>query len=265
MLDEKKIKQVVRSGMDEITFSVDGPDQETYSRYRQKGDFEKVLNIMSAFVEERNEWGREVPFINWRYILFKWNDSNSKMRRAKKLAEKIGIDRLTWEITDHPEEAKSAKYQIGTKHWKKIYYEVWDTNQVGNALRNKRLTARLNVLSKHIHMKAAGEPVNVDVKIKNTGGAVWLKTTWSNRRFVRLGAQLYDKNRNLLDLNYARAFLNRHLPAKEKEVLTITLPPLSEPGDYFLKFDMVSEGIDWFEAGGSPVAWKAFTVSLKHG
>ena len=28
----------------------------------------------------------------------------------------------------------------------------------------------------------------------------------------------------------------------------------------FLKFDMVSEGIDWFESGGSPVAWKAFSV-----
>ncbi|MCP5103937.1 MAG: hypothetical protein GY950_11190, partial [bacterium] len=87
-----------------------------------------------------------------------------------------------------------------------------------------------------------------------------LKNTWSNRRFVRLGAQLYDKNRNLVDLNYARAFLKGNLAKKEEDILTITLPPLPGPGDYFLKFDMVTEGIDWFQSGGSPVAWKPFKV-----
>ncbi|MCP5106327.1 MAG: radical SAM protein, partial [bacterium] len=144
MLDEEKIKRIVQSGLDEITFSVDGADRETYSRYRQKGDFDKVLDIMSAFVEERNKTGREVPFINWRYILFKWNDSNSQMKRAKKLARKIGVDRFSWEITNHPEEAKSIKYQIGTKYWKKIYHEIWDSNQIGNAVKNNRFTARLD-------------------------------------------------------------------------------------------------------------------------
>lgn len=260
MLDNEKIKRLVNSGMDEITFSVDGPDQETYSIYRRKGDFEKVLKIISTFIRERNKSGREVPFINWRYILFKWNDSNSKMKRAKKLASKIGVDRFTWEITDHPEEARSVKYQIGTKYWEKIYNEIWDTNQIGNAIKDKRFIAKIKVMSKEIHMKAAGEPLYINVKVKNRGGALWLKTSWSGRRFIRLGAQLYDKKKNLVDLNYARAFLKKNLSEKEKDILMITLPPLSEPGIYFLKFDMVSEGNDWFESGGSPVTWQTFKV-----
>ncbi len=263
MLDEEKIKRIVRSGLDEITFSVDGADQETYVRYRQGGDFNRVLELMSKFVAERNKLGREVPFINWRYILFNWNDSKARMKKAKKLAEKIGVDRFSWEITDHPEEGKSEKYQPGTPYWKKIYHEIWDTSQIGNAVKNNRFIAKIKVRSgtaKEIYMKAGGEPVQAAVKVKNTGGALWRKVTWSGRRLVRLGAQLYDKNRNLVDLNYARAFLNKDLAAKEKDLLVITLPSLPRAGEYFLKFDMVSEGNAWFESGGSPVVWKPFRV-----
>ncbi|MCX6583318.1 MAG: radical SAM protein [Candidatus Aminicenantes bacterium] len=262
MSDDEKIKKIVHSGLDEITFSVDGVNQETYARYRQGGDFKKALEIMAKFAAERNKLGREVPFINWRYILFKWNDAKSHLKRARKLAEKIGVDRFTWEITDHPEEAKSEKYQVGTKYWKKIFYEVWDTNQVGNAIKSKRFIAKIKVLADDIGMNGGGETVNetvnIRVKIKNTGGALWRKSTWSGRRYVRLGVQLYDKNKNLLDANYSRAFLNRDLAHKEKDVLTIALPPIKEPGDYFLKFDMVLEFRDWcawFESGGSPAVW----------
>ena len=260
MLDEAKIKRIVQAGLDEITFSVDGVDQESYSRYRQGGDFNKILDIMKMFVEERNKVGREVPFINWRYILFKWNDSRAMMRKARKLATKIGVDRLIWEITDHPPEAKSEKYQVGTRHWKKIYNEVWDTGRGGNAIKKKRFSAKIKVLSNPIEMKAGGEPLEVKVKVKNLGGAYWWKIAWSGTRWVRLGAQLYDTDKNLIDKNYARTFLDKDVPYKDQTVLTISLPALAQPGEYLLKFDMVSEGNTWFEDGGSPVPWKTLRV-----
>lgn len=259
LLDAERIKRLVHSGLDEITFSVDGPDHKTYVRYRQGGDFEKVLRIMSKFVKERNQLGREVPFINWRYILFKWNDSRRKMNKAKRLASKIGVDRLTWEITDHPQEAVSEKYQIGTRHWKKIYPEIWDTSQIGNAIKDKRFLAKIKVLSRDVVAKV-NEASSLEVRVKNIGGARWLKNAFSGRRIVRLGAQLWDKDKNLLELNYARAFLDRPMTKGEKDIINIGLPPLSSPGEYWLKFDMVSEGIDWFEDGGSSVVWKKFKV-----
>ena len=52
--------------------------------------------------QARNGAGSEMPFINWRYILFQWNDSFGQMSKTRRLARKIGVDRLTWEITDHP-------------------------------------------------------------------------------------------------------------------------------------------------------------------
>lgn len=260
MLDNKKIKRIVDSGLDEITFSVDGSDQKTYERYRQGGDLKKLLTIISKFVEERNRLGREVPFINWRYILFKWNDTKRKMNDARRLAEKIGVDRLSWEITDHPKDAISEKYQMGTKKWKNIYNEIWDSSQIGNAIKNKRHIATIKVTSKNMITKVK-RPLEVDVQIKNIGGALWWKKTFSGKRIVRLGAQLFDANKNLIDLNYARAFIKRSMEKNCNDIINITLPPVTNPGRYWVKFDLVSEGIDWFESGGSPVVWRKFVVN----
>jgi len=259
LLNEEKIKRLVASQLDEITFSADGPDQATYERYRQGGDFNRLTEIMTQMVQLRNISGLEVPFINWRYILFKWNDSKIKMNQTRKLAAKIGVDRLTWEITDHPPEAASKIYQIGSKAWQKIYYEIWDSSQIGNAIKGKRFMAAIKPKQKKI-VASAASPVSIQFRIRNLGGAFWWQQTSSGRRIIRLGAQLYSKSRDLLDLNYGRVFLNNSLKSGEKDELEIKLLSPKNPGHYWLKFDMVSEGIDWFESGGSPVVWREFLV-----
>ncbi|MBU4330232.1 MAG: SPASM domain-containing protein [Acidobacteria bacterium] len=259
MLDEDKIQRLVISGMDEITFSVDGPDQKTYERYRCGGDFSGVLSLMASFIAERDKTGREVPYINWRYILFRWNDSRRRMNKTRRLAEKIGADRLTWEITDHPAAARSKRYQIGTKAWNKIYHEIWDSSQIGNAIPGRRLRADIQSEESDPVM-TRGQPLRCSIRVKNTGGALWRKQAYSGRRIIRLGAQLHNAEGRLLDLNYARAFLNRDMTGGDTDTLSIELPDLPDPGEYRLKFDMVSEGIDWFESGGSPVLWTNLMV-----
>jgi hypothetical protein len=262
LLDEKKISRLAESGIDEITFSVDGADQRTYGRYRQGGDFAKLLKNMAALVAEKKRLGREVPFINWRYILFKWNDSFRQMARARRLAKKIGVDRLTWEITDHPAGSVSKKYRIGSPAWKRIFYQIWDSSQIGSALKDNQYSARIKV-EKNSLAGRHGQELVLDVAVKNRGGAPWITQAFSGRRWVRLGAQLYDAEKRLLELNFARAFLPRPLARGERAMVKLELPAVGRSGDYWLKLDMVSEGIDWFENGGSPVVWLPFKVSAK--
>jgi hypothetical protein len=262
LLDEKKISRLAESGIDEITFSVDGADQRTYGRYRQGGDFAKLLKNMAALVAEKKRLGREVPFINWRYILFKWNDSFRQMARARRLAKKIGVDRLTWEITDHPAGSVSKKYRIGSPAWKRIFYQIWDSSQIGSALKDNQYSARIKVEKNSLAGRHDQELV-LDVAVKNRGGAPWITQAFSGRRWVRLGAQLYDAEKRLLELNFARAFLPRPLARGERAMVKLELPAVGRSGDYWLKLDMVSEGIDWFENGGSPVVWLQFKVSAK--
>ena len=76
--------------------------------------------------EEKRRSRRDVPHLNWRYILFKWNDSDEEMNRARRLATEIGVDRLSWEITDHPENAFSRRFVPGTPDFEAIKHEIWD-------------------------------------------------------------------------------------------------------------------------------------------
>ncbi len=76
LLTDDRMERLVKAGVDEITFSVDGPDHDTYVKYRVKGDFDKVFGIMRRFVEIRDSQGAQLPFLNWRYIIFNWNDSD---------------------------------------------------------------------------------------------------------------------------------------------------------------------------------------------
>ena len=57
---------------------------------------------------------RDVPFINWRYILFTHNDSDAEMQLARTMAADMGVDRLCWELTDHPEDMFSRRFVAGS-------------------------------------------------------------------------------------------------------------------------------------------------------
>ena len=60
--------------------------------------------------------------------------------------------------------------------------------------------------------------------------------------------------------DHARAWLSGHLDPGATMELPIEVPLPGQPGRYRLKFDLVSEGIDWFEACGSETTTKRVVV-----
>jgi len=72
--------------MDEVIFSIDGCDQESLQKYQRGGDFEKSLNNLRALVQFRDARGLKVPQIEWKYLLFNWNDQPRQIAKAIRLA-----------------------------------------------------------------------------------------------------------------------------------------------------------------------------------
>src|SRR5262249_49648604 len=132
-------------GIDEVTFSIDGASQETYVRYRQRGRFDVAIRNLGAMADEKRRAGRDLPFLNWRYILFTWNDTDAEMQRARQLAADVGVDRLCWELTDHPEGAYSRRFVPGSADLASIKHEVWDDNDLGNAIPGAMPRAKIDV------------------------------------------------------------------------------------------------------------------------
>ena len=77
---------------------------------------------------------------------------------------------------------------------------------------------------------------------------------------MRLGAQLCADDGSLINRDYERAWLPSHLQAGATVDGPITVKAPDTPGRYRLKFDLVSEGIDWFEQSGSRTTVKELVV-----
>src|SRR3954465_15329060 len=133
-LTEEQARRLVHSGIDEVTFPIDGATAASYAQYRKRGDFDKAIRNLRAAADEKRRAGRDLPFINWRYILFTHNDSDEEMTRARRLAGDIGVDRLCWELTDHPEDMYSRRFVPGSAELAAIKHEIWDDNNLGNAI-----------------------------------------------------------------------------------------------------------------------------------
>jgi hypothetical protein len=80
------------------------------------------------------------------------------------------------------------------------------------------------------------------------------------RRLVRVGAQLCARDGSLVNRDFERAWLPGALPPDASVNVEMTVTAPVEKGRYSLKFDLVSEGIDWFEACGSPTTTKSLVV-----
>jgi hypothetical protein len=260
---EDAVRRLVHSGIDEVTFSIDGATAESYAKYRQRGDFAKAIRNLRAAAGEKRGAGRDVPFINWRYILFTHNDSDAEMDLARSMAAEIGVDRLCWEVTDHPEDMFSRRFARGTPELERIRHEIWDDNNLGNAIPGATPHAEIHVSGLLPGLPAITRPgrqLPLKATIVNRSTRPFAAQASYGRRLVRLGAQLCQPDGALLNRDFERAWLPDTLAPGDSVRVPITITAPDAPGRYLLKFDMVSEGVDWFEACGSPTTTKTLLV-----
>jgi radical SAM family protein/iron-sulfur cluster protein len=262
-LTEEQARRLTHSGIDEATFSIDGASQPVYEKYRRRGRFDRAIATLAAMADEKRRSGRDLPFLNWRYILFTWNDSDEEMNRARHIAADIGADRLCWEITDHPENAYSRRFAPGSAELAAIRHEVWDDNNLGNAVPGAMPRARIDVrapLPGVPFVARAGRPLRIRTRVHNLSTRSYPAQASYGRRLVRLGAQLCASDGTLIDRDFARAWLPETLQPGARTDVPIDIPTPRQPGRYSLKFDLVSEGIDWFERCGSPTTTRTLFV-----
>lgn len=262
--NKEAARRLARSGIDEVTFSLDGATQDVYTRYRRRGNLRVALDNLRAMTAEKRQTGRDVPFINWRYILFTWNDNDEEMNLARAAAEEIGVDRLCWEVTDHPEHAFSRRFAPGSPDYETIRHEIWDNNNLGNAIAGATARARIEMVTSLPHklsLARTGCTFRIQTLVRNLSTRPFPAQASYGRRLVRLGAQLCNSDGVLVDRDYARAWLPGTIEAGGLADVPIEIPMPAEAGEYQLKFDLVSEGIDWFEACGSQTTTIPFVVA----
>jgi len=111
--------------LDHIYFSIDGCDQETISKYQVRGDFERSYNNLKLLVSERKSENIFRTVIEWKYVLFRWNDHPSHINKAISLAKEANVDIISFWPGGANIQNQSFRYKyhpfyrnLGTKCWK---------------------------------------------------------------------------------------------------------------------------------------------------
>lgn len=79
---------IAHSGLDLLRVSIDGATSASYAKYRVGGDFERALEFLRKLRDDRIRTGSALR-VEWKYILFQWNDSPEEMKRATELAKEL--------------------------------------------------------------------------------------------------------------------------------------------------------------------------------
>ena len=147
-LDSETAKRTVKSGLDKLIISLDGTDQETYEKYRRKGDFETVVQSIKNIVSRKKELKSKTPYLVIQFLVFKFNEH--QIPEIKKLSKESGVDKLelkTAQICDFENDTEfipvnkkysrykkdaSGKFQIKSK-LKNRCKRLWESAVITNS------------------------------------------------------------------------------------------------------------------------------------
>ena len=106
-------KREAALNLSDIQFSVHGISDEMCGKYMKNGSFDKAHDAMKQMVAYRDARGLKMPILEWKYLLFNWNDSPETIRRAIEMAKETGVDMISFWPTGNPFYGISWRYRLG--------------------------------------------------------------------------------------------------------------------------------------------------------
>jgi hypothetical protein len=97
---------------DHIFVSLDGMDDCSVNRYQLGASFSRVYDNMKNLIRFRNNAQAERPTIEWKYVLFNWNDRPEQVQRAIELARVAGVDCISFWPARTPLNGISWRYHF---------------------------------------------------------------------------------------------------------------------------------------------------------
>jgi MoaA/NifB/PqqE/SkfB family radical SAM enzyme len=111
---ENRAAKVVESRLDHIVFTISGVHQKSYAKYHVNGELRAALKGMENICREKARLGVQKPRVVWRYLLFRWNDTDAELDEAIALAKTFGVDQFSLYLTHIPENSFSYRLSPGS-------------------------------------------------------------------------------------------------------------------------------------------------------
>lgn len=106
-VDSQDIDGILDSGLEYLTISLDGTDQESYVKYRVRGNYDQVIENVSELIRRREQRRSRTPFVEWQFIVMRQNEH--QIPEAQRIAKKLGVDLLRFIPVGLPYDAPNRK------------------------------------------------------------------------------------------------------------------------------------------------------------
>ena len=121
-------KREAALSLSHILFSVHGINHEMLDRYMRRSNFDKAYEAMKAMVAYRDARGQKLPVLEWKYVIFNWNDHPKTIARAIEMAREIGVDIISFWPTHNPFYGSSWRWHLG--QFKRVGDKCWKGREV---------------------------------------------------------------------------------------------------------------------------------------
>ncbi len=89
-LTEKIAEDLIRSGLDRMTISIDGATQKTYEIYRKNGKIDLVFKNIKLLADAKKKLNSITPHLHWQFLVFKHNEH--EIEKAKQMSKIVGVN-----------------------------------------------------------------------------------------------------------------------------------------------------------------------------
>lgn len=93
LMNKEKTEALLESKLDTIVIGFDGFSQESYSKYRVGGDFQKTLRNIETLVREKKRRKLKTPCIKLQFLVTSFNEEEEP--KAREYFKSIGVDKYT--------------------------------------------------------------------------------------------------------------------------------------------------------------------------
>jgi MoaA/NifB/PqqE/SkfB family radical SAM enzyme len=121
-------KREAALNLSHILFSVHGINDEMCEKYMLRSSFEKARAAMRDLAKYRDARGSRKPILEWKYLLFNWNDHPRHLARAIEMAKEIGVDIISFWPTNNPFYGASWRYRLGLMN--NVGHKCWKGREI---------------------------------------------------------------------------------------------------------------------------------------
>jgi len=95
---EDVLEALVTYQVRDITCSIDGASQESYEKYRRRGNFDQVIDNIKKINAYKKKHGSSLPLLRWQFVVFGHNQH--EVDQARKMAHEMDMAinfKLSWD------------------------------------------------------------------------------------------------------------------------------------------------------------------------